>query len=254
MISLIVMHLWMNLHPMVLPEAEADVFPLCPSSTLREDLDNFCPRLEGVTLDRCCPNVVQQAPQICSYSIVENRGQATLVNSNYTTCQNNRNVTVNCCRISQTACFRDQQDLPFLGRAIAPRENNNKCCFENCPPASYWRAQPNPNARITSRHELGKGGLANVCIDQVVDACTYGNAESCQPSAPCPPVVTTGPGTNAGAGMGAGTGGSGGTGTGYPYMPGPNTGSPAPIGVNGPSMPPGGGGGAAAGAVQVGPN
>ncbi len=147
----------------------------------RSELDTFCPRVEGVHPEGCCPQLFKQPPLQCYYSIVVNRGQAYLANSSYTTCQGGENVRVSCCVVRQRTCYRDLKQLPFLPRLL---HRNNSCCFENCPPADYWRAAP-ANPAISSQHELTGNGVP-ICTGSVLDECSHGSSANCQASSPCP--------------------------------------------------------------------
>lgn len=150
----------------------------------RSELDHFCPRLEGVHLEGCCPPLFKEPPLQCRYAVYLSRGQLYLTNSSYTVCQNGQNVSIPCCTVAQRGCYRDPVTLPFKPRLLY---RNNTCCFENCPSAAYWRTPP-AHPAITPSHELVDTGP--ICTETVLQECTYGNSESCQPSESCPPPPT----------------------------------------------------------------
>lgn len=163
--------------------ASAERFNQCSTSAApRTALDHFCPRVEGIHPDGCCPQVFKKPPLQCKYAVYLSRGQAFLANSSYTQCQNGANVTINCCEVHQRGCYRDLKTLDFLPRLL---HREKACCFENCPSADYWRAPPaNPN--ITPQHEL-VGSSPTMCTGTVLQECSFGTAANCQASDPCPP-------------------------------------------------------------------
>lgn len=165
-------------------QAQVRSYPNCAATAQgRVDLDNFCPRLEGVHLPNCCPPLMKTAGLTCNYQIVQNNGQPILVNSSFTRCENGKNVSVTCCTVSTQACFSDPVSLKFIPRLI---NRQAACCFETCPPASYWRAAPNANPKITASHEL-TGGLLAQCTPKTIQSCSVGTTATCQADDPCPP-------------------------------------------------------------------
>lgn len=218
--------------------AQKKTYPSCSSSSEgRVDLEGFCPRLEGVTLPNCCPAMERKPGLTCSYNIIKDRGQPFLANSSYTMCDKGVQKSVPCCRVMQRACFVEPVNLFFISRLI---NRNNSCCFESCPPASYWRAQPNPNAKITANHELTNNSTPE-CVSQTLQECSYGSDSSCAADTYCPPPDPIPQPTSTPSG-------------GVVVPPGPNTGpvpvggsptgpvnSPGPV-VSPPSPPPGIGG------------
>lgn len=172
----------------VISFAQKKSYPTCAlSSEGRVDLEGFCPRLEGVTLPNCCPALEKKPGISCNYNIIKERGQPFLANSSYQVCEGGVQKSVPCCRVMQRACFVEPVTLLFVSRLI---NRSNSCCFENCPPASYWRAQPNPNPKITADHELTNNSTA-ACISQTLQECSYGSSSSCAADSYCPPPEPT---------------------------------------------------------------
>lgn len=173
--------------------AQTRSFPSCSAWQGRVDLDGFCPRMEGVHLEGCCPPIEKRPGLSCNYHIVKARGQAFLGNSSYNACVGGQNVAIPCCEIQQRACFVSPVNLTFIPQLIG---RNNQCCFEPCPPASYWRAEPNPNPSITPEHELTGAGMA-MCTNTTLSECSLGSAPSCPTSSYCPvpetPTVPSNP-------------------------------------------------------------
>ena len=116
----------------------------CPSNVAgRTELDNVCPRLEGIHPEGCCPQIFKNPPLTCNYHVVLNRGQAFLANSSYLSCQNGVTVSNSCCVMRYRACFVEPITKSYRPRLLY---RQNTCCFESvCPPASYWRNPPNPD-------------------------------------------------------------------------------------------------------------
>lgn len=177
----------------------------------RTELDNLCPRLEGVHLEGCCPPLQRNPPLQCRYHIVRQRGQQYLAQSAYTICQNGMNVNVPCCGVMQRACVEQPVTLNYIPRLI---HRAKTCCFENCPPADYWRQAP-ANPQITPEHEYTDGGGPANCTGTLLQECSIGSTATCQPSNPCPPPPAP---------------------PAPPSMPGPPT--PAPPSMPGPPSPP----------------
>lgn len=202
-------------------------FNNCQQTEQRTALDNLCPTIEGSQMPGCCPPAMKQPALQCQYVVMVSRGQPTLVNSSYRTCQNGTTVSVPCCKTSAMNCFKNPVTLPFTQRLIG---RNNSCCFEPCPSAGYWRAQPNPKSSITQNHEFYNGTSATQCTTTTVNQCENGSAENCQADSPCPvepsqpnPGTDPGPGTNPGPGTdpGPGTNPDPGPGTQDPNPPRP---------------------------------
>lgn len=203
--------------------AQTRSYPTCSAWDNRIDLDNFCPRMEGVHLPNCCPPLIKMSALTCDYQIVKDRGQPFLANSSYTTCENNANVTKPCCTTATRACYTDPVSLKFLPRLI---NRQASCCFEQCPPASYWRAAPNANPKITANHEL-TGGSVPICTQTTLQECSVGTTDNCPVSDFCPIVIPgPQPGTDPGPGTGPG-----------PVTPGPVTPGPVTPGPVTPSNP-----------------
>ncbi|MBX2986975.1 MAG: hypothetical protein KF802_03670 [Bdellovibrionaceae bacterium] len=148
----------------------------------RTELDHFCPRVEGVHLEGCCPPLFKDPPIQCKYAVPVERGQAYLAKSSYTVCQGGTEVSVPCCQIRQRGCSRDPVTLPFKQRLLFRQKT---CCFEGCPSADYWLTPPAASG-ITKDHELNSP-LAQ-CTGTVIDECDAGNSANCQASDPCPVV------------------------------------------------------------------
>lgn len=166
-----------------LPSWGVRTFEICaPAEAGRTELDNFCPRIEGVHLPKCCPPLFKNPPLQCHYQIVHSRGQEVLVNSSYNVCSGGVDTRVNCCRRSQSACYTDPVTLSFLPRLI---HRANTCCFERCPPANYWRTPP-AHPSITASHELVSSSVA-LCVPEVINNCSYGSTENCGANSYCPP-------------------------------------------------------------------
>jgi hypothetical protein len=196
-------------------------FVTCSPTQQRSSIDNMCPMLEGTNLPNCCPPLQNSPPLQCQYVIMVSRGQPTLVNSSYTVCQGGNNVAMPCCEASAQDCFNNPQTKTFIQRLIGQTANNGqsaKCCFETCPPATYWPT-------LGSGYTLYSGS-ASQCTGTTLNLCTYGAAASCPTSSPCPvsPPSTPNP------------------------VPGPSSGpSPSPSGTPAPTptptpTPPAGGG------------
>lgn len=157
-------------------------FQQCSSGDApRSELDHFCPRLEGVHLEGCCPPLFKEPPLQCRYAVYLDRGQIYLGQTAYQSCENGQTVSKPCCRIMQRGCYDQEVILPFKPRLL---HRNNRCCFENCPSADYWRAAP-AHPAITPAHELVNTGPT--CTRTVLQECSVGGEENCQPDNPCPP-------------------------------------------------------------------
>lgn len=215
--------------------AQKKTYPSCKSNEGRVDLEGFCPRVEGVTLPKCCPPLEKKPGVVCNYQIIKDRGQAVLSNSTYQVCEGGVQKQYPCCRISQRACYTNPVSLNFVSRLI---HRDNSCCFETCPPASYWRAQPNPISSITSEHELVSSPVP-VCLNQVVQECSYGSNSNCPADSFCPPPEVPTTPTPPPTGTTTPT---------VPYTPDPGPSNPDPTPTNpdpgptNPSPPPGVGG------------
>lgn len=184
-------------------------FNNCQPTEQRTALDNLCPSLEGSHLPGCCPPAVKLPAIQCQYVVMVSRGQPTVVNGSYRSCQDGKTVSVPCCKSGAMNCFKDPVTLPFIQRLMA---RSNSCCFEPCPSAGYWRGQPNPNSSITSKHEFYNGSSSQ-CTTTTLDQCDHGTEENCEADSPCPVVPSDpGPGTGTGSGTGSGNGGGGGGG------------------------------------------
>lgn len=196
----------------------------------RTELDNVCPRLEGIHPQGCCPQVFDKNKLTCNYHIVKERGQPILANSQYTVCENGDNKTVQCCAPRFKACYIEPITRPYRPRLI---HRSNTCCFENCPPADYWRNPPNPDLEFKEDHELSNAGAISLCVPETINECTNGSSASCEPSQRCPPPPSP-PSTGSGSSSGSGSGGGGTGGTPAPSPPS----TPAPTPSPPPSPPP----------------
>ncbi len=164
----------------------------------RGRLDNFCPRLEGSYLDLCCPTVFKQNPISCYYYTDATKPHYSLTSKG--SCKAGVASTVTCCVNQPEPCAQNIVELPFIQRLI---KREAACCFEDCPPADYWRSQPRPDGRVTPNHELaGRSRPANDCNGQVVDECggaiscdAVEDDNSCTPTTTNPPI-TSPTGTN----------------------------------------------------------
>ena len=164
-------------------EAQLRSFNQClRSDPGRVELDNLCPRLEGVHLEGCCPPLRKSAPLQCKYVVTQSQGQLYLTQSSYTTCQNGQNISVSCCTVVQRSCTVSPVTLNYIPRLLHRRNN---CCFENCPPGNYWRQAP-ANPAITAGHELDEGSSPAACTGTVLQECSAGSVSDCQASSPCP--------------------------------------------------------------------
>ncbi|NUN05293.1 MAG: hypothetical protein HUU57_05990 [Bdellovibrio sp.] len=152
-------------------------------------MDNFCPRIEGVHLEGCCPPLEKRPSMQCTYHVVASQGQAFWGNSTSTQCVGGANTTVPCCRLMHRGCYKDPQTLNFVSRLIG---RNKQCCFETCPPASYWRAEPNPRPQITAQHQLTGASTLALCQNIELQECSVG-AGACPADDPCPPPPDPGP-------------------------------------------------------------
>lgn len=160
----------------------------------RTELDNLCPRLEGVHLEGCCPPLRSNTTLQCRYHIVRERGQQYLAQSSYTVCQNNMNVNIPCCAVMRRTCVDAPVTLNYIPRLI---HRAKTCCFENCPPADYWRQAP-ANPQITPDHEYAEGVSPAGCTGTILQECSIGNSVTCQANDPCPtpaPAPAPNPGT-----------------------------------------------------------
>lgn len=226
------------------PPRTANSFKQCSAvSAPRSETDHFCPRMEGIHLEGCCPQLFKSPPLHCPYHVVVRRGQPFLRDSSYVTCEGGVDVSHPCCVLDQRDCSKDKVSLNFYPRLI----HRTSCCFENCPSGDYWMRPP-ANPSITSQHESGVG--APTCDPQPALECSVGTAESCQASTPCPPppappagtpgppaeTPTPGPIPPPPPGDGDGGGGDGG-GDGGGSNPGPVT-DPAPPVIPNPPPPP----------------
>lgn len=165
-------------------QSQGRTFETCSGDFVpRVDLDNFCPRLEGVHLEGCCPPLEKRPAMQCTYHIVVSNGQAFWANSTSTQCIGGVDTAVPCCRLMHRGCYKDPQTLSFVSRLIG---RDKQCCFEKCPPASYWRAQPNPRAEITAQHQLTGGSSLAMCTDAELQECSS-TGGVCPASNPCPP-------------------------------------------------------------------
>lgn len=176
-----------------------------PSAPPRTELDHFCPRIEGIHLEGCCPPIFSSAIQ-CEYSIPVANGQAYLAVSSYLTCENGANVSHSCCGVFRRSCVREPVTLNFRPRLL---NRDASCCYENCPAADYWRQAPAYPPSITASHTLGTGEICSE-ITRTNDpiACPENSVDTCQPSAPCP-VPDFGGGGVPDFGGGGGGGGGG---------------------------------------------
>ncbi|MEZ4873701.1 MAG: hypothetical protein R2827_15960 [Bdellovibrionales bacterium] len=150
----------------------------------RNTLDDLCPRMEGTELAGCCPQVFRTPPLQCQYRIVERIYGDRYYNSSYTVCEEDQNVTVSCCRKTNYSreCSRDPINKQFYPRLIHRR---NQCCFEGCPPASYWRNPPNPDPNFSFNHELSTGSLGS-CNDPLPEMNECSVDTECIASQRCP--------------------------------------------------------------------
>lgn len=155
------------------------------TNNLRTPLDNFCPRLEGVHLQGCCPPVTGVSTK-CYYETpgvyyTYQRSSETVANPQYND-PNNPDVMTSCttsvsacCEQISHGCFIDITKQ-FIPRLITDHTNkNNTCRFESCPPPNYWSkasppvpsdyvlvSAPNPNSCATAPSNTqaqGCGGL-----------------------------------------------------------------------------------------------
>lgn len=145
----------------------------------RSELDHFCPRIEGIHLEGCCPPLFKQPPLKCSYHVVVSRGQPFIGQSAYNACVDGKDVSIPCCSLQQRDCSRDKVVKDFFPRLL---NRKNTCCFENCPSADYWRAPPAAKD-ISPQHEFGDGPAT--CTGTTLQECTVG--ATCQESTYCPP-------------------------------------------------------------------
>ncbi len=198
-------------------------FPACNKKDPgRTEVDNVCPRLEGIHPAGCCPQIFSEPPLSCDYHIVKDRGQAILANSSYSKCVGGSTVRVNCCALKYKACYTNPINKQFKPRLIF---RSDTCCFENCPPASYWRNPPNPDPNFTENHELTNAGNVALCVNETLNECSYGSSNNCEPSSACPAPTPAPAPAPAPSSPGPGPGpGKPGPGTG----PGPGSPSPAP--------------------------
>lgn len=185
-----------------------------PPNAARERLDNFCPRLEGAHLSKCCPTVMKDLPLSCFYNI--RTSKPAYRDTSETVCEGGVDVTRTCCAEYPTPCADEIAEMPFVQRLI---KREGQCCFEDCPPADYWRSQPRPDPRVGPNHEYaGRSRPSDECSVVARNFCTVSN--SCSGGSPCPvPVEPSEPSTPSNPGNPS----TPGPGTGTPTTPGPVT-------------------------------
>lgn len=172
----------------------ARVYQDCRPDDRREQLDDFCPKLEGTPLDHCCPEDIRRdSPLTCPYAV--GTTETFLSATAYVKCVNGANETRQCCGIHVRSCQTDLIIKTFISRLL---KRNGQCCFEaSCPPADYWRAPPaapgfTPNHRLTTPGSLNctEGVIRpNECSPDLAmcDSIDSSNDPCPSPPAPDPP-------------------------------------------------------------------
>ncbi len=141
----------------------ARVYQDCRPDDRREQLDDFCPKLEGTPLDHCCPEDIRRnTPLTCHYAV--GTTETFLSATPFVKCINGANETRQCCGIRVRSCQADLIIKSFISRLL---KRNGQCCFEaSCPPADYWRSPPAAPG-FTPNHRLTTPGSLN-CTDGVI--------------------------------------------------------------------------------------
>jgi hypothetical protein len=171
-------------------QAQVRTYNACTGAdSQRADLDTFCPRLEGVHTQGCCPPIFNyQSPLLCQYY----RGSSEVVqqDSTFIRCNSNtnQNEIVACCASYTQSCGADEITVNFYPRLI---NRANTCCFESCPNAQYWMNAPS-DPRFQSDHILG---TTNSCSAVPINTCSAG-LPPCEANVPCPPDGTPIPTTD----------------------------------------------------------
>lgn len=106
----------------------------------RSELDHFCPRLEGVHLEGCCPPLFKEPPLQCRYAVYLARGQIYLGQTSYQSCENGQTVSKACCRIMQRGCYDQEVILPFKPRLL----HRNSRYRQSQRPLQVCRLRPCP--------------------------------------------------------------------------------------------------------------
>lgn len=168
-----------------IPVTQAN-FPNCSLTDQRTEKDGMCPRLEGSNLPHCCPPIEKRPAIECQYVKMIQRGQPTLINGSYTTCQNGVNVQVPCCQTSAQSCFENPVKFQFIQRLIS---RNKQCCVEPCPPPEYWSTPPAKPGLPSgwSGYTYYPGGSSQ-CTGTVLNQCTVAGGATCKASDFCPAV------------------------------------------------------------------
>ena len=164
-------------------------FQNCAQTQQRTAKDNMCPRLEGANLPHCCPPLEKRPAIECQYVKMIARGQPTLINSSYTTCQNGKNVQVPCCQPSAQDCFESPLTIQFIQRLIS---RSNQCCIEPCSLPEYWSAPPaRPGLPADwNRYSYYPGGSSQCNPSTILNQCTVSGGTMCGASDFCPVTPT----------------------------------------------------------------
>lgn len=181
----------------------------CDQGTFRTRTSGFCPRLEGAYPKDCCPMIVKSPALQCYYYTHSSRqdyqpGQRTVCVTDSNGIKHNE--TNPCCDSYNRSCKQDMRVVEFKQRLI--RGKTGSCCFENCPPADYWREQPlfGPSP-LTSAHKLLGSSTPSLDCDAPVEN-TCGGLPMCEGgNDPCPIVYPPSPPNPPGPGPGNGGGG-----------------------------------------------
>lgn len=174
--------------------AETVNYPRCKKFGPLGDEENFCPRIEGMHPEGCCPPI-QDKKLKCYYARYRSRGQVVVVNSSYTRCTDDGETEkVNCCRLSYQACYDQKKIRTFVSFLNYRRDQNPKgCCFSLCPSASYWSDHPNKELNMPGTHyRLGENDPPNICKPQQINRCDFGGTK-CLPNNSCPVIKDPGP-------------------------------------------------------------
>lgn len=157
--------------------------------------DSFCPRLEGVYPDHCCP-YKQKAPIKCYY--YNNDRVRVGTNSTGLNCVGGVGGTVvqtACCNVDSVPCITDVTEKTFIQRLIKrDLDGKNRCNFEACPLPKYWKGENIQGTQISRTKPTTALCSTVAATSQCSVSTTLPNCNNLNPTCPLPaPEPTPGP-------------------------------------------------------------
>jgi len=154
--------------------------------------DSFCPRLEGVYPDHCCP-YQQKGPVKCYY--YNNDIARVGTNSSGGNCVGGVGGTVvqtACCNVDSVPCITDLTEKNFIQRLVKRDfQGKKRCNFEACPLPQYWK-NDNIQGKVISRTKPTKDFCSVVeATSQCTPSATLPRCSSLNPTCPQPAPAPT---------------------------------------------------------------